>query len=83
MVRIIDCHLRELLKARNMTQKELAAASGLTEDIISRIASGERVGTVATALAIMTALQCDLSDIWQWEVAFDEGLQNTGNFENG
>lgn len=62
-----SCRIRELLKMRCMTQKELSEKSGLTEDQISRIASGERIGTVMTAIRLMKALNCDIYDIWEVE----------------
>lgn len=61
----MKCKLREVLKARNMTQADLAKQTGLTESAISYIASGRRACTVRVALIILNVLQCDITDLWE------------------
>lgn len=55
--------LAEILKEQNMTQKQLAAVTGLTESQISRMVSGERSGRVDTWLKISKALHVRLDDL--------------------
>ena len=61
----MKCKLRQVMKERNMTQKELAQKTGLTESMISYMASNKRVCTVRVALQLMNALQCSLTDLWE------------------
>ena len=55
--------LAEILQKQNMTQKQLAAVTGLTESQISRMVSGERSGRVDTWLKISKALHVRLDDL--------------------
>lgn len=55
--------LAEMLKAQGMTQKQLAAVTGLTQSQISRLVSGERSGKVGTWLKIAKALHVRLDDL--------------------
>lgn len=52
-----------LLKEKNMTQKELAQATSLTEASISRYISGERKPKLVTSQAIANALGVQLNDV--------------------
>lgn len=61
----MKCKLRDMLKARNMTQKDLASKTGLTESAISYIAAGKRACTVRVAILIKNALQCSIDEIWE------------------
>ena len=64
---LITCNaptrLSEILRERGMTQKQLAAVTGLTESQISRMVSGERSGRVDTWLKISKALHVRLDDL--------------------
>ena len=55
--------LAETLKAQGMTQKQLAAVTGLSESLISRMVSGERSGRVDSWLKISKALHVRLDDL--------------------
>lgn len=55
--------LAEILKEQNMTQKQLAALSGLTESQISRLISRERTGRVDTWLRIAKVLHVTIDDL--------------------
>ena len=61
----MKCKLREYLKAHNMTQRDLANMTGLTESAISRISAGDRSCTVRVAAIILNALQCSFNEIWE------------------
>lgn len=61
----MKCKLREVLKERNMSQRDLADKTGLTESAISYIAAGKRACTVRVVILIMNALQCSIDEIWE------------------
>ena len=48
--------LSAILKSRGMSQKDLAAATGLTQAAISRYASGKRVPSIEVSERISAAL---------------------------
>lgn len=58
---IISIRIKEALKARNMTQRELAEATGITEVTISRYASSTRIprGTEIVKIASALNVTCD------------------------
>ena len=55
--------LAEILQKQNMTQKQLAALSGLTESQISRMVSGERSGRIDTWFKISKVLHVTIDDL--------------------
>ena len=57
-------NLKRMLAARNMTQKQLAQATGLTEAAISGYIRGERRPRLDTAKIIAEALNVNISDLW-------------------
>lgn len=59
----IGTRLRELLQMRHMTQKELAARSGVTEAAVSRYLKDERQPRAITVASLARALGVDPSDI--------------------
>jgi DNA-binding XRE family transcriptional regulator len=59
-----DSPLREWRKYRDMTQVELATASGLSQGAIAQIETGKRNPTVETARKIANALNCDIDDLF-------------------
>lgn len=61
----IKCRLRELLKERQMTQRDLAEKTGLTESMISYISAGKRDCSIRTVEKIMRALNCSFTDLWE------------------
>ena len=61
----IKCRLRELLKEQQMTQRELAENTGLTESMISYIAAGKRDCTIRSVEKIMRVLNCSFTDLWE------------------
>lgn len=48
---------------REMTQEELAAASGISRGMVAAIEAGHKTGSVATLKAITKALEVDLDNI--------------------
>lgn len=48
---------------RGMTQKELQAASGISQGYITQIESGKKTGSVETLQALSHALDCDIEDL--------------------
>ncbi len=69
----ITVHLTELLKARNMTSKELCAKVGITEANLSILRSGKANGVrFHTINRICYYLQCDVGDL----LHFDGNLED-------
>ena len=58
-IALID-NLIQLRKAKGWSQKELSAASGLTQSVIARIESKKSVPTIATLYKIVSALDASL-----------------------
>ena len=64
----ITVHLTELLKARNMTSKELCAKVGITEANLSILRSGKANGVrFHTINRICYYLQCDVGDLLHFD----------------
>ena len=69
----IKVHLEEVLKARGMTSKELAALVGITEANLSILRSGKAKGVrFRTINKICWHLKCDVGDI----LKFDGNLED-------
>jgi transcriptional regulator with XRE-family HTH domain len=49
--------LRDAMAARGMSQRMLAMLTGMDHSTISRLASGDRVPTLGTALALIRVLE--------------------------
>lgn len=56
-------NLKEMIKEANMTQRELADASGIEESSISRFIRKERMPSLKSIINISYALDCDLNDL--------------------
>lgn len=56
--------LRDVLKKKNVTGKELAQMLNLTETSVSRILNGTQIPKLETLLSIATALQVDIKDLF-------------------
>ncbi len=70
----ITVHLSEILKARNMTSKELCAKVGITEANLSILRSGKANGVrFHTINKICYYLQCDVGDL----LHFDGNLEDS------
>lgn len=64
----IRVHLEEVLKARNMTSKELCALVGITEANLSILRSGKAKGVrFGTINRICYFLGCDVGDILKFD----------------
>ena len=64
----ITVHLSEVLKARNMTAKELCAKVGITEANLSILRSGKANGvSFHTINKICYYLDCDVGDILRFD----------------
>ena len=59
-ISIID-QLIELRKEKNMSQREVATASGLTQSVIARLESKKAMPQLNTLIKIASALDCRLS----------------------
>ena len=69
----IRVYLEDVLKARNMTSKELCAKVGITEANLSILRSGKAHGVrFSTINRICYFLQCDVGDI----LKFDGNLED-------
>ena len=62
----------ELLKAKSMTQKDLALKTGITESAISHYIKGDRVPRGAILIKIAKALEVTTDDILNKEYDFSE-----------
>ena len=64
----IESHLDEVLRARNMTAKELCQKVGITEANLSILRSGKAKGVrFLTINRICYYLQCDVGDILKFD----------------
>lgn len=64
----IKVHLEDILKARNMTSKELCLKIGITEANLSILRSGKAKGIrFHTINRICYYLQCDVGDILKFD----------------
>ncbi len=64
----IRVHLDDVLRARNMTSKELCARVGITEANLSILRSGKAKGVrFGTMNRICYFLQCDVGDILKFD----------------
>ena len=69
----ITVHLSEVLKARNMTSKELCAKVGITEANLSILRSGKASGVRChTINKICYYLNCDVGDILRFDGRLEE-----------
>ena len=69
----ITVHLSEVLKARNMTSKELSAKVGITEANLSILRSGKASGVrFHTINKICYYLNCDVGDILHFDGRLEE-----------
>jgi putative transcriptional regulator len=69
----IRIHLEDVLKARNMTSKELCALVGITEANLSILRSGKAKGVrFFTINKIFWHLQCDVGDILKFDGSLEE-----------
>ena len=69
----IKIHLEEILKARNMTSKELCAKVGITEANLSILRSGKAKGVrFGTINRICYYLDCDVGDILKFDGNLEE-----------
>lgn len=59
MRRLVGKNLTRLRDERNMTQKEIAAISGISQQYLSSLESGKRNPTVITIYQISLALNVD------------------------
>lgn len=67
LINDIGGNIEYMMKKSNMTQKELAKYSGLTESAISRYINGERMPTIPSLLRVAYALCCDIRDLIMWD----------------
>lgn len=69
----IQVYLEDVLKARNMTSKELCALVGITEANLSILRSGKAKGVrFGTINRICYYLDCDVGDILKFDGKLEE-----------
>ncbi len=69
----IRIYLEDVLKARNMTSKELCALVGITEANLSILRSGKAKGVrFSTINRICWHLRCDVGDILKFDGTMEE-----------
>lgn len=69
----IETHLDEILRARNITAKELCGLVGITEANLSILRSGKAKGIrFHTINRICYYLQCDVGDILKFNGKLDQ-----------
>jgi len=69
----IKVYLEDILKARNMTSKELCAKIGITEANLSILRSGKAKGIrFHTINRICYYLECDVGDILKFDGDLEE-----------
>lgn len=56
--------IKDFLKERNLTQRDLSEKLGITEVSISRYITGERVPSVAVAIKIANLLGCTVDELF-------------------
>ena len=70
----IESHLDEVLRARNMTAKELCQKVGITEANLSILRSGKANGVrFHTINKICYYLECDVGDILRFDGRLEDG----------
>lgn len=62
-IKIFGRNLDEMLVEANMTQRELAEDTGLTEATISRYINGRRMPTVRALVNIAYSLNCSFDEL--------------------
>ena len=63
MARSITYRIKEMLKEKNISQKELAEMTGITESAISRYVKGERVPRGTNLIKIAKALETTADEL--------------------
>jgi len=64
-VKNMDNRIREILREKGMTQKELESITGIAQSEISRIINDRKPSlSLAVAKRIAKALDCNIEQIW-------------------
>lgn len=66
MYRAGECLLPQLLKSRGMSQSDLANEVGLHKQAINAYVNNRRKMTFETAYNVAVALNCDVTDLYNW-----------------
>lgn len=61
------CLLRDLLRAADMEQRELADILGVKVQQINKYVLDKQKMSIQVAKNIATILKCDLDDLYEWE----------------
>ena len=64
---ILKCRVREYRKKRGLSQSELAALSGTTQNTISAIENGCYNPSLLTAYSVSRALKISIYNLWDLE----------------
>lgn len=59
----IGRNIRILAFEKDITQKELAAAAGISEGIMSKIIHGEHVPSLRVIMALAKKMECSIDDL--------------------
>ena len=63
----LKCHIDEFLKKNNMTQRELAERSGITEVSISRYCNATRIPKATECIKIAQILNCKAEELYSYD----------------
>lgn len=69
MYKVGTCLLPDLLKRRAMTQSELANKLNVSRQRINALANNREKMSLETAYTISRILQCEMADLYTWEVS--------------
>lgn len=65
MYKVGKCLLLDLLKARGLSQTDLAIELGVSKQRINAIAHNRRTMSLETAINVANALKCDVTDLYE------------------
>lgn len=60
------CLLKKLLRARGISQRDLADRAGMSESQVSQYATNKQVMNLDTAKTIAAAIGCHIDDLYEW-----------------
>jgi len=65
MYRVGKCLLLDLLKARGLSQTDLAVKLGVSKQRINALAHNRRTMSLETAVNVAEVLKCDVKDLYE------------------
>ena len=73
----VDNHLEEIMKLKDVRQKELAAELGYSYQQVQHFMKGRRIPRVDVALRIADCLDVDVRMLWDYEEVSVENLHGS------